>query len=78
MALPLPQRTQSNTRAEHLSDHNTLHEFADEIYQNLKGFVNHGAVAGTARPSGFASIEWYGSVAPSNAINGDTWVDTSP
>lgn len=44
---------------------------------NGKGFVSHGATAGTARPSGFASIEWYGSVEPTNAVNGDTWVDTS-
>lgn len=44
---------------------------------NGKGYVNHGATAGTARPTGFASIEWHGSVTPSNAIDGDTWVDTS-
>jgi CTP synthase (UTP-ammonia lyase) len=41
---------------------------------NGKGKVAHGATAGTARPSGFASIEWEGSVEPTNAINGDTWV----
>jgi hypothetical protein len=38
-----------------------------------KGFVNHGAVAGTARPAGYASVEWFGTVEPTNAINGDTW-----
>lgn len=42
-----------------------------------KGYVNHGSVAGTARPSGYASIEWVGSVEPTNALNGDTWVDTT-
>ncbi len=42
-----------------------------------KGFVNHGATAGTARPTGYASIEWIGSVEPTNAINGDTWVNTA-
>lgn len=42
-----------------------------------KGFVSHGSVAATARPGGYASVEWYGSVAPTNAIAGDTWVDTS-
>ena len=42
-----------------------------------KGTVVHGAVAGTARPSGFLSIEWIGSVEPSNAIDGDTWIDTT-
>lgn len=40
-----------------------------------KGFVAHGAVAGTPRPSGFASIEWQGSVEPENAIDGDTWIE---
>lgn len=42
-----------------------------------KGYVNHGAVAGTARPTGFTSIEWVGSVTPTNAIDGDTWIDTT-
>lgn len=42
-----------------------------------KGYVNHGSTAATARPSGYASIEWYGSVQPDNWIAGDTWVDTS-
>ncbi len=50
---------------------------ASVISGNGKGFVNHGATAGTARPSGFASIEWIGSVEPSNAVNGDTWVNTA-
>lgn len=42
-----------------------------------KGFVIHGANADTARPTGYGSIEWQGSVAPNNAINGDTWWDTT-
>lgn len=42
-----------------------------------KGYINHGSTAGTSRPTGFASIEWHGSVEPSNAIDGDTWVDTA-
>lgn len=44
---------------------------------NVKGFVNHGTVASTARPSGYASIEWYGSATPANAQAGDTWIDTT-
>ena len=44
---------------------------------NAKGFVNHGETAGTARPTGYASIEWTGSVEPTNMENGDTWIDTS-
>jgi hypothetical protein len=50
---------------------------AADIAANGKGYVSHGSTAGTARPSGFASVEWQGSVEPTNAINGDTWVDTS-
>lgn len=44
---------------------------------SAKGFVNHGSTAGTARPSGYVSVEWYGSVEPTNAINGDTWINTA-
>lgn len=43
----------------------------------IKAVVNHGAVAGTARPTGFGSVEWIGSVEPTNAVDGDTWIDTS-
>lgn len=42
----------------------------------LWGGVNHGAVASTERPSGFAFIQWVGSVEPTNIIDGDTWVVT--
>jgi hypothetical protein len=45
--------------------------------ERTKGFINHGSTAGTTRPSGYASVEWHGTVEPSNAITGDTWVDTS-
>lgn len=44
------------------------------ISSNGKGYANHGATASTARPSGFASIEWFGSVEPTNMANGDTWI----
>lgn len=45
---------------------------------NDKGFIVHGSTAGTARPAGYASVEWQGTVAPTNAITGDTWIDTTP
>lgn len=44
---------------------------------NVKGHIEHGATAGTTRPTGFTSVEWVGSVEPTNAVNGDTWIDTS-
>lgn len=47
------------------------------LADNGKGFVNHGSTATTARPSGFASIEWLGTVEPDNWITGDTWNDPS-
>jgi hypothetical protein len=40
------------------------------------GVVVHGAVAGTARPTGYTSVTWIGSVDPTNAINGDIWYST--
>lgn len=42
-----------------------------------KGFINHGTVADVARPTDYASVEWYGSAQPVNAVIGDTWVDTA-
>lgn len=50
---------------------------ASVVSANGKGYVDHGAIAGTARPSAFASIEWHGTVEPTNAISGDTWIDES-
>jgi hypothetical protein len=51
--------------------------YADTIKAGAMGYVNHGSTAGTARPSGFAAITWYGSVQPTNATAGDIWVDTA-
>ena len=51
--------------------------YADAIKAGAKGSVNHGATAGTARPTGFASIEWIGSVEPTAMENGDTWINTA-
>ena len=47
---------------------------AKAVAANAKGFVNHGSTASTARPTGYASVEWYGSVEPTNMANGDTWI----
>lgn len=43
----------------------------------IKGVINHGGTAGTARPTGFDSVEWIGTVEPTNATNDDTWIDTT-
>ncbi len=47
------------------------------VKTNIKGHVAHGATAATARATGFTSVEWVGSVEPTNAVNGDTWIDTT-
>jgi hypothetical protein len=39
--------------------------------------VVHGSTASTARPVGAASVEWVGSVAPTNGTTADTWIDTA-
>lgn len=44
---------------------------------NVKATINHGSTAGTARPTGFASVEWIGTVEPTNSTNDDTWIDTT-
>jgi hypothetical protein len=41
------------------------------------GRVDHGSTAGTARPTGYYSIQWVGSVEPTNATANDTWLDTT-
>lgn len=48
---------------------------ADGVDANLT-FVNHGAVAGTARPSGYDAVVWYGSVQPTNAVAPDIVIRT--
>lgn len=61
--------------ATHEADTTAVHGISDT--SKIKGVVVHGATAGTARPTGFPSIEWIGSVAPTNAIDNDTWVNTA-
>jgi len=39
--------------------------------------VEHGAIAGTARPVGAAVVYWIGSVEPANGEAQDLWYDTS-
>lgn len=48
-----------------------------DLAQYAKGTINHGATAGTTRPANYVSVEWHGSVQPTNAITGDTWIDTT-
>jgi hypothetical protein len=40
------------------------------------GYVYHGAVADTVRPTGYAAVYWVGSVEPVNMANGDIWTST--
>lgn len=61
--------------AAHTDATTTVHGISDTAA--IKGVVNHGADSGVARPGGFASVEWIGSVEPTNGIDGDTWVNTA-
>ena len=44
---------------------------------NAMGSINHGATADTARPTGYYSITWIGTVSPDNATNNDIWIDVT-
>jgi len=59
------------------TDWDTFNNKVSYSKTNVKGHVAHGATAATARASGFTSVEWVGSVEPTNAENGDTWIDTT-
>lgn len=39
--------------------------------------VVHGGTAGTARPAGYATVQWIGTIEPTNAVNNDTWINTA-
>ena len=45
----------------------------------IPAVVVHGATAGTARPSTAAVpvVLWVGSVSPTNAVDGDIWLNTT-
>jgi len=49
---------------------------ATALTTNVVTMVNHGATAGTARPTGYAMVIWYGSVAPTNATAPDIVIRT--
>lgn len=43
----------------------------------VKVSVVHGSTAGTTRPITNSSVEWIGSIEPTNANDNDTWIDTT-
>lgn len=56
------------------SEGNLASSITSLLVNSGKGHVNHGKDAAKERPSGFASIEWHGSVEPENAVENDTWI----
>lgn len=53
-------------------------DLAESIEDNYKLVLVHGAVAGTARPADYdGAIEWRGTVEPTNAANGDEYLNTT-
>jgi hypothetical protein len=41
------------------------------------GVVVHGATAGTARPTGYTVVFWFGSVQPTNMLTNDLYINTT-
>lgn len=64
-------------RAEHSAETSDWLPFTSEPLPNDKGVVLHGTDADVPRPIGYGSVEWIGSVPPSNGVDGDTWVNTA-
>lgn len=59
-------------------DKEDLPSAVEELLANYgMGYVNHGADKTVARPTGFASITWRGSVTPDNMTADDVFIDTS-
>ena len=58
----------------HTADATGVHGIVDTAA--LAYFVDHGAVAGTARPAGAGMVIWSGSVQPTNAIAPDIVIRT--
>jgi hypothetical protein len=53
-------------------------DLAESIEDNYKLVLTHGATAGTARPADYdGPIEWRGTVVPTNAANGDEYLNTT-
>lgn len=69
----IPNHVSKPELEDHEVDTTDVHGVGDT--EAIKGYVNHGETASTARPSGFASVEWHGSVEPENAEDGDTWIE---
>lgn len=47
----------------------------NSLFSQAQGYIAHGSNAGAVRPVGFASVTWVGSVEPTNAIDGDIWIE---
>lgn len=59
-----------------LSSLKSTFQTTEQMTNNGMGTCTHGSTAGTARPSGFKQITWFGSVAPTNMIENDIWIQT--
>ena len=57
-------------------DHNDIYFTETESDARFLVVVEHGATAGTARPSSASGVYWIGSVEPTNKEEGDIWYDS--
>jgi len=55
----------------------SLSDAIDAAKAGALGVVIHGDVDDVARPEGYGSVQWIGSVAPLNSEDYDLWTDTS-
>lgn len=69
----LTNKTISQSQVTSLTSDLAAKQAASVIAANGMGVCVHGTTAGTARPTGFASITWIGTVAPTNATANDIW-----
>lgn len=61
----------------HRNAHTAINTMSAGMIDSGMGVAVHGSNASFARPLGWKSVTWIGSVQPSNGIDNDVWVDTA-
>lgn len=64
----------TGSRVEMAPQYNQLQTLLAATFGSL---VMHGSTAGTSRPTTSLSVKWVGTVTPTNAVNGDTYLNTA-
>lgn len=45
------------------------------MFASAVGYINHGSVAATSRPTGYGMVIWTGTVTPDNMANHDIFIN---